>query len=205
VPDYLDRCPETPSDLVVDSFGCPEDTDNDNVPNYKDNCENTPVGVQVDEYGCPIDNDKDGVSDYLDKCPNTPKDVKVDLNGCPKKGNEQETFYQFNLRADDTFANNTSNLKDGAKLILNEIAFYIQNQVNSKWRIEGHMDSQGAVYIIKKLSYDRAKAVLDYLVSEGVPADWLEIYGLGDSFPIGNNNTQEGRSANRRIMIIRED
>jgi len=88
---------------------------------------------------------------------------------------------------------------------LNEIAFYIQNQIGSKWRIEGHMDSQGAVYSIKKISYDRAKTVFDYLVSQGVSPTQLEVYGLGDSFPIGNNNTVEGRSANRRIMIIRED
>jgi outer membrane protein OmpA-like peptidoglycan-associated protein len=67
------------------------------------------------------------------------------------------------------------------------------------------MDSQGSAYTIKKLSYDRAKAVLDYLISQGVSREQLEIYGLGDSFPIGNNNTDEGRSANRRIMIIRED
>ena len=67
------------------------------------------------------------------------------------------------------------------------------------------MDSQGAVYSIKKLSYDRAKSVYDYLVTLGVSPNQLEVYGLGDSFPIGNNNTYEGRNANRRIMIIRED
>jgi len=33
----------------------------------------------------------------------------------------------------------------------------------------------------------------------------MEVYGLGDSFPVGNNNTAEGRKANRRIMIIREN
>jgi outer membrane protein OmpA-like peptidoglycan-associated protein len=67
------------------------------------------------------------------------------------------------------------------------------------------MDSQGSAYTIKKLSYDRAKVVFDYLVSQGVDANQLEVYGLGDSFPIGNNDTAEGRNANRRIMIIRED
>ncbi|KAB2846196.1 MAG: OmpA family protein, partial [Ignavibacterium sp.] len=61
------------------------------------------------------------------------------------------------------------------------------------------------VYTIKKLSYDRTKAVYDYLVSQGVLPNQIEVYGLGDSFPVGNNNTTEGRSANRRIMIIRED
>ena len=203
VPDYLDKCPDTPANIEVDEFGCPPDSDMDGVSDYLDKCLNTPIGIAVDSVGCPIDNDKDGVPDYLDKCPSTPLNTKVDSLGCPEE--TAETFYQFNLRGEDTFNNGSSNLKESAKLILNEIAFYIQNQPESKWRIEGHMDSQGAVYTIKKLSYDRAKAVFDYIVSQGVSADQLEIYGLGDSFPIGNNNTAEGRSANRRIMIIRED
>jgi OOP family OmpA-OmpF porin len=173
------------------------------VPDHLDRCFNTSVGISVDSVGCPIDTDKDGVPDYLDKCPGTPLNAKIDSLGCPDE--TVETFYQFNLRGENTFSNSSANLKESAKLILNEIAFYLQNQLNSKWRIEGHMDSQGSVYTIKKLSYDRAKAVFDYLVSQGVNANQLEVYGLGDSFPIGNNNTVEGRNANRRIMIIRED
>ncbi len=129
------------------------------------------------------------------------KDKEVE----PEVTEEQETFYQFNLRGEDLFINSSSNLKEGAKIILNEIAFYIQNQPKSKWRIEGHMDSQGSAYTIKKLSYDRAKAVYEYLVSQGASQDQMEVYGLGDSFPVGNNNTAEGRKANRRIMIIREN
>lgn len=201
--DYLDKCPDTPPGYEVDEFGCPFDSDNDGVPDLVDRCFNTPIGISVDSVGCPIDTDKDGVPDYLDKCPGTPLNAKVDSLGCPDE--TVETFYQFNLRGEDTFSNSSANLKESAKLILNEIAFYLQNQLNSKWRIEGHMDSQGSVYTIKKLSYDRAKAVFDYLVSQGVNANQLEVYGLGDSFPIGNNNTVEGRNANRRIMIIRED
>ena len=205
VPDYLDKCSETPENLVVDAMGCPADSDKDGVPDYIDKCDNTPQGIEIDEFGCPNDSDKDGVPDYLDKCPDTPTNLKVDSSGCSIEDIDKETFYQFNLRGDDTFAGSSYNLNDAVKLILNEIAFYIQNQLGSKWRIEGHMDSQGAVYSIKKLSYERARAVYDYLVVQGVSADQLEVYGLGDSFPIDNNNTIEGRSANRRIIIIRED
>ena len=216
VPDYLDKCNNTPAGVKVDTSGCPLDSDNDGVVDYLDKCNDTPENIVIDSLGCPIDSDTDGVPDFIDKCIDTPLGVEVDSLGCPidsvesdsngslKKDVDKETFYQFSLRGDDTFNDGSSNLKNGAKLILNEIAFYIQNQVGSKWRIEGHMDSQGAVYTIKKISYERAKAVFDYLVAQGVSADQLEVYGLGDSFPIGNNNSAEGRSANRRIMIIRE-
>ena len=206
IPDYLDKCPDTPQGVIVDEFGCPLDSDKDGVPDYLDKCPDTPQGVKIDSVGCPIDSDHDGVPDYHDKCPDTPPNTTVDSNGCSTKDQSNaETFYQFILRGDDTFESNSAIIKKGARLLLNEIAFYIQNQPNTKWRIEGHMDSEGVATHIKKLSYDRAKAILDYLVLQGLNEDRFTIYGLGDSFPIANNNTSEGRSTNRRIMIIRED
>ncbi len=52
------------------------------------------------------------------------------------------------------------------------------------------------------MSYDRAKAVYDYLVSKGLDPQRFEIYGLADNFPIANNLTEEGRKQNRRIRIV---
>lgn len=211
--DMQDKCPNQAEDKdgFEDWDGCPDlDNDMDGIIDVNDKCPDEAEDMDnfQDEDGCPdFDNDGDGVLDLNDKCPNEPETINnfEDADGCPDNVSQQETFYQFNLRGEDTFNSSSSTLKESAKLILNEIAFYLQNELNSKWRIEGHMDSQGSVYTIKKLSYDRAKAVFDYLVSQGVNANQLEVYGLGDSFPIGNNNTAEGRNANRRIMIIRED
>jgi OOP family OmpA-OmpF porin len=88
VPDYLDKCPETPKGVKVDKDGCPVDSDGDGVPDYLDKCPETPAGVKVDKDGCPLDSDGDGVPDYLDKCPGTPAGVKVDKDGCPAKTTE---------------------------------------------------------------------------------------------------------------------
>jgi len=60
----------------------PKDSDGDGVPDSMDKCPNTPKGVKVDSVGCPLDSDHDGVPDYLDKCPGTPEGIKVDANGC---------------------------------------------------------------------------------------------------------------------------
>src|SRR5690606_22204104 len=87
---------------------------------------------------------------------------------------------------------------------LDNIVEIINRDPESKWRIEGHMDSQGIVSAIRKLSLDRARAVRDYFVSKGLDSGRLRVYGLADNFPIGNNNTEEGRKMNRRIMIIKE-
>ncbi len=83
VPDFLDRCPNTPSGVEVDRFGCPLDSDGDGIPDHLDQCPNTPPGVQVDTKGCPLDSDGDGVPDHLDECPNTPEGTEVDKRGCP--------------------------------------------------------------------------------------------------------------------------
>ena len=56
------------------------------MPDYLDKCPDTPKGVKVDKEGCPLDSDGDGVPDYLDKCPDTPRGVPVEADGCPPAG-----------------------------------------------------------------------------------------------------------------------
>jgi outer membrane protein OmpA-like peptidoglycan-associated protein len=82
VPDYLDKCPNTPKGVIVDKKGCPIDSDKDGVADGIDKCPNTPAGIKVGKDGCPIDSDKDGVADGMDKCPNTPAGIEVDDKGC---------------------------------------------------------------------------------------------------------------------------
>ncbi|RJP19804.1 MAG: hypothetical protein C4520_12000 [Candidatus Abyssobacteria bacterium SURF_5] len=58
------------------------DADGDGVPDWKDRCPDTPAGVAVDEFGCPLDSDGDGVPDYQDRCPETPAGATVNSMGC---------------------------------------------------------------------------------------------------------------------------
>ncbi len=83
VPNYLDKCTDTPAKAPVDAAGCPLDTDKDGVADHLDKCHDTPAGTAVDAAGCPLDGDKDGVADYLDTCPGTPIGTAVDAAGCP--------------------------------------------------------------------------------------------------------------------------
>jgi len=82
VPDYKDKCPNTPEGAQVDKNGCALDDDKDGVINLFDRCPKTPIGVKVDKNGCALDDDKDGIANYLDKCPNTPRGMVVDEHGC---------------------------------------------------------------------------------------------------------------------------
>lgn len=108
------------------------------------------------------------------------------------------------LPGDDTFQNGTSRFKPDIYPELDNILKIINLDSASRWRIEGHMDSQGVVSTIKKISQERARAIYDYFLSRGIESSRLRIYGLADNFPIGNNNSAEGRKMNRRVMIIRE-
>ena len=116
----------------------------------------------------------------------------------------EEEFNQFILRGDDVFEPNEATFTSLAKILLDEIADYIINQPESKWKIEGYMDNQGSASLLKKLSYNRAKAVYDYLIEQGLSPDQFTVSGLGSANPISTNDTEEGRSSNRRVLIIRE-
>lgn len=116
-----------------------------------------------------------------------------------------EVFDQFILRGDDTFESNSADLKEAAKFLLNEIVNYLKNQPGSKWKIEGYMDNQGSENFLKKLSADKAKSIQNYFISQGLSPEQFSYEGFGSDAPIANNNSDEGRSTNRRILIIRMD
>ena len=74
-------------------------------------------------------------------------------------------------------------------------------EANPSMRIElrGHTDNTGTKEGNRRLSENRAKAVMDYLVERGISAKRLSASGFGESIPIDTNNTPEGRSRNRRV------
>lgn len=67
--------------------------------------------------------------------------------------------------------------------------------------VEGHTDNEGTSAYNTKLSTQRAKSVYDYLISKGVSAERLSYKGYGDSQPLADNSTEEGRALNRRTEI----
>ena len=68
--------------------------------------------------------------------------------------------------------------------------------------INGHTDNVGNDDANLKLSEQRAKAVYDYVVGKGIPANRLRYKGYGESQPIADNNTATGRAKNRRTVFL---
>lgn len=75
-----------------------------------------------------------------------------------------------------------------------------------KLEIRGHTDSIGSNELNKKLSERRADSVIEFMIKKGISPDRLQSVGMGEEEPIGDNNTPEGRSKNRRteFFVIEE-
>lgn len=87
---------------------------------------------------------------------------------------------------------------------LTEIGWTLEQNPDLRLQIEGHTDSVGDAGANMQLSEQRAQAVRDYLVdSYGIDPDRLESVGRGEEDPVADNNTSEGRQANRRVELVR--
>jgi outer membrane protein OmpA-like peptidoglycan-associated protein len=99
------------------------------------------------------------------------------------------------------FEISSSTLTHSSRAYLDKVAALLLKEQAIHLSIEGHTDSQDRLGKNQALSEARAKAVLDYLVTKGVPADRLSSAGYGGSRPIADNATAEGRAKNRRIQF----
>lgn len=86
---------------------------------------------------------------------------------------------------------------------LQEIGDMLKKYEDLRIRIEGHTDSQGDDASNQQLSERRAAAVRAFLVSNYGIASRLESQGLGETVPVGSNDTAEGRQQNRRVELVR--
>lgn len=84
---------------------------------------------------------------------------------------------------------------------LENLVSYLQKNESVRLLISGHTDNIGKPEDNRKLSYDRAKTIKFYLVSKEIDEKRISIEGKGDTYPIADNNTDEGREQNRRVEI----
>lgn len=106
---------------------------------------------------------------------------------------------------DVLFEFNQSRLTSAARRTVREIGEIAQTSGDRRIAVEGHTDSIGSIAYNKRLSVDRARAVADELVAEGVSGRRILIRGLGESEPVASNATDAGRARNRRVEVIIEN
>jgi outer membrane protein OmpA-like peptidoglycan-associated protein len=155
------------------------------------------------------DEDGDGVPDSRDKCPGTPKGVQVDANGCPPPAPapvvEEAAVVKEEVIVirDVHFQFDSAKLTPADKDVLSTIATRLkQESSTAQLTVTGHTDSVGSDAYNQKLSDRRAHSVVEYLISQGVPrSSFVSVTGAGESQPVADNKTADGRSMNRRTEI----
>ncbi len=201
--DGLDRCAGTPEGATVDDAGCPVDSDGDGVYDGLDKCGKTPDGALVDDAGCPMDSDHDGVYDGLDKCPGTVSEARVDASGCEIPEIEYEFLSKNKVELYVRFKLGRADIEEESIDLLNKVGDILTKWDGVNVEIGGHTDSSGSEAGNMRLSKKRAESVRDYLLENysSIDADRLADRGYGESAPIADNGTKEGREANRRVEV----
>jgi len=205
-------CPaDTDSDGVLDKDdfcpreagpapnGCPDpDPDHDGVPLPCDQC---PKEVGVKPTGCPIrDTDGDGIFDDKDKCVDKPetKNGFEDDDGCPDQIPDAVKKFSGVIQG-ISFDKNKATIRPQSKATLGNAATVMKNFPSISFEISGHTSSEGDAAVNQRLSQERADAVKQWLVDNGVSADHIKTRGAGADEPIADNKTAAGREKNRRI------
>ncbi len=103
------------------------------------------------------------------------------------------------------FAVNSDRIRPESTPTLEEITDILQEHPDLSLRIEGHTDADGEEAYNQELSERRAESVKSYLVSQGIAGERLETAGMGESQPVADNDTAEGKQKNRRVELVRLD
>jgi OOP family OmpA-OmpF porin len=147
-----------------------------------------------------MDDDGDGVNNCDDKCPGSQAGQTIGPDGCPVPVSIDLKGVNFDF--------DKSTLRPDAVAILNEAAEILKRYPELKVEVAGHTDSVGTDAYNQGLSERRARAVYDYLTSNGVDASRMTgPNGYGESRPIAPNTNEdgsdnpEGRARNRRTEL----
>jgi len=151
------------------------------------------------------DSDGDGVADQFDKCPNTPAGTVVDGSGCPIKFPAPDTTAKAAMAmpvataySNIQFEFDSSVLRTSSYPVLDATSADLRSSKKAVW-VNGYASSEGTAAHNLQLSKDRANSVKTYLVNSGVDAKRIKVKGLGETHPIADNSTEDGRVLNRRV------
>jgi OmpA-OmpF porin, OOP family len=100
-----------------------------------------------------------------------------------------------------TFETGSATLLSGSDKILREIVKLLEDRRDWRFEVQGHTDNIGGKAANLALSEQRAQAVVDWLTRNGIAASRLVAKGYGDTAPLSDNATEEGRAKNRRIEL----
>jgi outer membrane protein OmpA-like peptidoglycan-associated protein/tetratricopeptide (TPR) repeat protein len=112
---------------------------------------------------------------------------------------EEGKSYRLN---DIYFATNSYDLNRECKLVIDAFIEFLTDNSSVVVEIQGHTDNVGGDNENMILSENRAKSVYDYIIANGIESSRLKFKGYGKTKPVASNDTEEGRSKNRRTVFV---
>ena len=206
--DVNDQCPDDPEDRdgFQDVEGCPDpDNDNDGIKDIDDLCMNEPEDLDGfnDVEGCPdVDNDQDRILDVDDDCRNEPETYNgtEDDDGCPDQGRVLVTGTDVVIMVKIYFQTDSAIIEERSYDILNQVAATLVNNAQLRLiEVQGHADERNTDEYNIQLTSDRANAVVEYLVRQGVEATRVLASGYGERCPVDPGHNDRAWDKNRRV------
>ena len=111
---------------------------------------------------------------------------------------------QGHVALDVRFDLNKSTVKPESGPLLEQVLALLKQNPALRLSVEGHTDNVGGADANRRLSDDRARAVVAWLVGKGVAAGRLGAKGFGADKPVADNRTEEGRAKNRRVELVKQ-
>lgn len=102
------------------------------------------------------------------------------------------------------FETGKSSIKAESLPLIDQLAEMLTNDPSIKISIEGHTDNTGTPAVNMTLSQDRSKAVMTALIAKGIDKTRLSSKGWGQTKPIADNSTDDGKAMNRRVEIVKQ-
>jgi len=102
------------------------------------------------------------------------------------------------------FETGKADIKPESQKIIDQIVQMLKDNPTLKISIEGHTDNVGTAQSNKTLSENRAKAVMNAIIAKGIDKNRLSSKGWGQTKPIADNKTEEGKAKNRRVEIVKK-
>ncbi len=140
------------------------------------------------------------IGKYMDK---QAEEVKQEVQGAKveRVGEGEDAKVNITFESGFLFDVNKAELKPDTIVNLNKLADILQKYPDTNIIIEGHTDSTGKEDYNMQLSEKRAKSVQNYIMQQGIDSNRMTAKWYGETKPVASNETEEGKSQNRRVEI----
>ena len=138
------------------------------------------------------------IGNYMDR---QQAELRHELQGTGVSVTRMGDNITLNMPGNITFKTNSADLDPSFDKVLNSVNIVVKKYNKTVVEVAGHTDNTGGAEYNQQLSERRANSVAQYLESQGLANNRVVTVGAGETRPVSDNSTVEGRAANRRVEL----